>query len=41
MRTTIVGTIHGGDFDSLKQLMRDQTSCVRYAYQRIQLLEII
>ena len=35
MKTVVTGTIHQGDFDSLKQLMRDQSSCVRYAYQRI------
>jgi IS605 OrfB family transposase len=35
MKTVITGAIHNGDFDSLKQLMRDQSSCVRYAYQRI------
>jgi hypothetical protein len=31
----ITGTIHQGDFNSLKQIMRDQSSCRRYAYQRI------
>jgi IS605 OrfB family transposase len=35
MQKVITGTIHDGDFDLLKQLMRDQQSCVRYAYQRI------
>ena len=35
MRVIITGTIHAGDFESLKQLMRDQSSCARYAYQRI------
>ena len=35
MKTVITGTIHQGDFESLRQLMRDQSSCVRYAYQRI------
>lgn len=35
MKTVITGTIHEGDFESLKQLMRDQSSCKRYAYQRI------
>lgn len=34
MKTVIIGTIHQGDFESLKQLMRDFSSCVRYAYQR-------
>lgn len=35
MKTIIAGTIHGGDFESLRQIMRDQSSCKRYAYQRI------
>ena len=35
MKTVITGTIHQGDFDTLKQIMRDQSSCRRYAYQRI------
>lgn len=35
MKTVITGTIHEGDFESLKQIMRDQSSCKRYAYQRI------
>ena len=35
MKTVITGTLHQGDFDSLKQIMRDQSSCRRYAYQRI------
>jgi IS605 OrfB family transposase len=35
MKTVITGTIHEGDFESLKQVMRDQSSCKRYAYQRI------
>jgi IS605 OrfB family transposase len=35
MKTVITGTIHQGDFEFLKQLMRDFSSCVRYAYQRI------
>ena len=35
MQKVITGTIHQGDFDVLKQLMRDQRSCTRYAYQRI------
>ena len=34
MKFVITGTIHQGDFDSLKQIMRDQSSCRRYAYQR-------
>jgi IS605 OrfB family transposase len=35
MKTVITGTIHEGDFEFLKQIMRDQSSCKRYAYQRI------
>jgi IS605 OrfB family transposase len=35
MRITIPGTLHQGNQDALKQLMRDWSSCVRYAYQRI------
>lgn len=35
MKTIITGTIHQGNFEALKQLMRDQSSCKRYAYQRI------
>src|SRR4030042_5409695 len=35
MQTVITGTIHQGHFEALKQLMRDWSSCVRYAYQRI------
>ena len=35
MKVTIPGTIHQGDFEALDQLMRDGTSCARYAYQRI------
>ena len=35
MKTVITGTIHQGNFQSLKQIMRDWSSCVRYAYQRI------
>lgn len=35
MKTVITGTIHQGDFDDLRQIMRDQSSCRRYAYQRI------
>jgi len=35
MKQVITGTIHDGDFESLKQLMRDQSSCKRYALQRI------
>ncbi|GAG05724.1 unnamed protein product, partial [marine sediment metagenome] len=35
MRIVITGTIHQGDFETLKQIMRDQSSCYRYAYQRI------
>lgn len=35
MKTVITGTIHNGDFESLKQLMRGYSSCMRYAYQRI------
>lgn len=33
--TGTIHTIHEGDFESLKQIMRDQSSCKRYAYQRI------
>ena len=35
MQKVITGTIHQGDFEALKQIMRDQRSCTRYAYQRI------
>jgi len=35
MHVVIPGTIHQGNSIALKQLMRDQSSCVRYAYQRI------
>jgi IS605 OrfB family transposase len=35
LQKVITGTIHAGDFESLKQLMRDWSSCMRYAYQRI------
>ena len=35
MQKVITGTIHQGDFQALLQLMRDQSSCRRYAYQRI------
>jgi len=35
MKTVITGTIHQGDFEALRQIMRDQSSCRRYAYQRI------
>ena len=35
MQKVITGTIHQGDFEALKQLMRDWSSCMRYAYQRI------
>jgi len=35
MKKVITGTIHQGDFDALKQVMRDQSSCRRYAYNRI------
>jgi IS605 OrfB family transposase len=35
MQKVITGTIHAGDFEALKQLMRDWSSCARYAYQRI------
>ena len=35
MQKVITGTIHQGDFDVLKQLMGNQRSCARYAYQRI------
>ena len=35
MQKVITGTIHQGDFQALTQLMRDQSSCRRYAYQRI------
>ena len=35
MRVVIPGTIHQGNFVALKQLMRDWSSCARYAYQRI------
>jgi IS605 OrfB family transposase len=34
MHKTIPGTIHNGDFEALRQLMTDWSSCVRYAYQR-------
>jgi IS605 OrfB family transposase len=35
MQKVITGAIHAGDFEALKQLMRDWSSCMRYAYQRI------
>ena len=35
MKTVITGTLPHGDFRSLMQLMRDQSSCRRYAYQRV------
>jgi len=35
MQSIITGTIHQGDFEALNQLMRDWSSCMRYAYQRI------
>ena len=35
MQTVITGIIHQGDFEALNQLMRDWSSCMRYAYQRI------
>ena len=35
MQTVITGTIHAGDLEALNQLMRDWSSCMRYAYQRI------
>jgi predicted transposase len=35
MKTIIPATIHNGNQEALKQLMRDWSSCVRYAYQRI------
>jgi IS605 OrfB family transposase len=35
MNKVVTGTIHAGDFEALKQLMRDWASCMRYAYQRI------
>ena len=35
MQKVITGTIHQGDLSALKQLMRDQRSCSRYAYQQI------
>jgi IS605 OrfB family transposase len=35
MKIVITGTLHQGNFDALKQLMRDWSSCVRFAYQRI------
>jgi len=35
VQKVITGTIHAGDFETLKQLMRDWSSCMRYAYQRI------
>ena len=35
MKTIIPATIHRGNQEALKQLMRDWSSCVRYAYQRI------
>ena len=40
MKTVITGTIHQGNFGALKQIMRDQSSCRRYAYQRIHKDEI-
>lgn len=35
MHVIIPATIHQGNFIALKQLMRDWSSCSRYAYQRI------
>lgn len=35
MRTVITGTIHQGNFEALKKIMQDWSSCVRFAYQRI------
>ena len=35
MQINITGTIHQGNSEALNQLMRDWSSCVRYAYQRI------
>jgi IS605 OrfB family transposase len=35
MYCAITGTIHQGDFETLNHLMRDWSSCMRYAYQRI------
>jgi len=35
MHVIIPATVHQGNFVALKQLMRDWSSCVRYAYQRI------
>lgn len=35
MKTIITGTIHQGNLEALKQIMRDWASCARYAYQRI------
>ena len=38
MRTVITGTIHVmdiRDFTAIEQMMRDYSSCVRFAYQRI------
>jgi len=35
MKKVITGTLHQGNFEALKQIMRDQSSCTRYAYQRI------
>jgi len=35
MKTIIPGTIHQGNIIVLKQLMRDWSSCIRFAYQRI------
>ncbi len=35
MKTIITGTIHNGNFEALKNIMRDWSSCVRFAYQRI------
>jgi IS605 OrfB family transposase len=35
VQKVINGTIHEGDFDTLKQIMRDWSSCVRYSYQRV------
>ena len=35
MQKVITGALHQGDFEALKQLMGDWSSCMQYAYQRI------
>jgi IS605 OrfB family transposase len=41
MRTIITGTIHQGDFKALNQIMRDFSSCIRFAFQRIKKDKIV